>query len=115
MTRRRGLRLSVLLVAAAFTALAGLVGQAGLAALDRTEGWQARLGGEMTVAIRATEPAAVADISRCCAVLSKTGSSTPAGVLTNQPIGRAPPAMVSRLRSATGSRPDAGGMGRARC
>ena len=27
MTRRRGLRLSVLLVAAAFTALAGLVGQ----------------------------------------------------------------------------------------
>jgi cell division transport system permease protein len=63
MTRRRGLRLSVLLIAAAFTALAGLVGQAGLAALDRTEGWRARLGGEMTVAIRATEPAALADAS----------------------------------------------------
>ena len=61
MTRRRGPRLAVLLVAAAFTALAGLIGQAGLAALDRTEGWRARLGGEMTVAIRATEPAAVAD------------------------------------------------------
>jgi cell division transport system permease protein len=63
MTRRRGPRLAVLLVAAAFTALAGLIGQAGLAALDRTDGWRARLGGEMTVAIRATEPAAVADAS----------------------------------------------------
>ena len=58
MTRRRDPRLTVMLVAAAFTALAGLVGQAGLAALDRTEGWRARLAGEMTVAIRPSGPAA---------------------------------------------------------
>lgn len=58
MTHRRGPRLSVLLVAAAFTALAGLIGQAGLAALDRTEGWRSRLAGEMTVAIRPSDPAA---------------------------------------------------------
>lgn len=58
MSPRRGPRLTVLLVAAAFTALAGLAGQAGLAALDRTEGWRAKLAGEMTVAIRPSSPAA---------------------------------------------------------
>lgn len=58
MSPRHGPRLTVLLVAAAFTALAGLAGQAGLAALDRTEGWRAKLAGEMTVAIRPSSPAA---------------------------------------------------------
>ena len=73
MIRRRGLRLAVLVIAAAFTALAGLVGQAGLAALDRTEGWRVRLAGEMTAAIRPSDPAgADAETVRATEVLAGT-------------------------------------------
>ena len=73
MIRRHGPRLAVLVIAAAFTALAGLVGQAGMAALDRTEGWRARLAGEMTAAIRPSDPAgADAETVRATEVLAGT-------------------------------------------
>ncbi|MFM8939230.1 MAG: hypothetical protein ACKOEY_04340 [Phenylobacterium sp.] len=71
MIRPQGPRLAVLVVAAAFTALAGLVGQAGMAALDRTEGWRARLAGEMTVAIRPSDPAG-AETVRATEILAGT-------------------------------------------
>lgn len=71
MTRRTGPRLATALIAAAFTALAGLAALAALATFDRTEGWRARLAGEMTVAIRPA-PGADADAARATEVLAGT-------------------------------------------
>jgi cell division transport system permease protein len=73
MKRHSGPRLAVALIVAAFTALAGLAGLAGLAAFERSEGWRARLAGEMTVAIRPTSPATSdAAAARAAEVLAGT-------------------------------------------
>ncbi|MFM8821309.1 MAG: hypothetical protein ACKOD3_12385 [Phenylobacterium sp.] len=67
--RRPGL----LVIVAVLTALMGLLGEAGLAALTRTEAWRSRLASEMTAAIRSGGSAnSDAEARRAVEVLAAT-------------------------------------------